>query len=125
MGQRILVIDDNEDFNQSFCDLLESHGYEPTVALNGREGVDAFGTHKFDAVCLDISLPDMDGLEVCRRLRSISGSDDLLIIGISGWTWASRLNRRAAVAAGCDLYLPKPVDIAKLDSALKAKRQRD
>src|SRR5688500_17258785 len=69
---RILLVDDEQPVQKLLSEPLEKEGYEVVPALDGQQALDAFERQPFDLVVLDIMLPKVDGLEVCRRLRSRS-----------------------------------------------------
>lgn len=73
MNERILVVDDEVEIVELLTDYLRAEGYRVTIASNGREALDKAGAEKPDLVILDIMMPDLDGFEVCRRLRANSG----------------------------------------------------
>jgi DNA-binding response OmpR family regulator len=66
---KVLVIDDNEAHSEGLAELLQLAGFEASHVLTGGEGIEAARTLSVDAVLLDMNLPDMNGFEVCRRLR--------------------------------------------------------
>jgi DNA-binding response OmpR family regulator len=66
---RVLVIDDNQAHAEGLAELLQLAGFEASHALTGAEGIEAARTQAVDAVLLDMNLPDLNGFEVCRRLR--------------------------------------------------------
>ena len=70
MPYRILVVDDEQDIRQLVALIVEASGYEVVQASNGREGLQAIAQQDFDLVILDIMMPEMDGWEVCRQIKS-------------------------------------------------------
>lgn len=117
MPQRVLIIDDDKDTVLILSLLLQAKGYDALTACEGTEALSIAAKERPNVVLLDLGLPGMDGLEVCRRLREEPGGKDLQIIAITGWGRAS--DTAAAIAAGCDLHLTKPVNFATLQKALK------
>ena len=120
-GRSILVAEDNELNREIMSELLESEGFSPVVAKNGREAVDAFlsapaGT--FDTVLMDLLMPEMDGFAAAEAIRA-SGRPDAKTVKIIACTANSSAEDRAqARAAGMDGFLAKPVDVDELMAAL-------
>jgi DNA-binding response OmpR family regulator len=79
---RILVIDDDTLLRQTMRRMLESAGHEVVEAANGRTGVEAFRTHRTDAVISDIIMPDKEGIETIREIRGLSPT--VRIVAVSG-----------------------------------------
>lgn len=103
--QRILLIDDSADINQTLSDFLVDVGYDVDCAPNGRAGLSMESQHTHDVICCDIGLPDIDGYEVARELRSLGSTARM--IAISGYGQDGQ--RERAFAAGFDHYLVKPI----------------
>jgi DNA-binding response OmpR family regulator len=109
---RVLVIDD-EPYTLDLVKLyFEMFGCEVTTAQTGFEGLKQIAAAPPDALILDLMLPDMDGLEVCRRLRDQPQTAALPVIMLSART--SKEDVRHGYAAGATLYMKKPVDLAKM-----------
>src|SRR5262249_13809384 len=106
--RRILVVDDNVDAAESLAVLLRLEGHEVRVASDGPGALEAAQADPPEMVVLDLGMPGMDGFEVARRLRSLPGSKDTLLVAVTGWAQAD--DRRRCYAAGFDGHLPKPVD---------------
>ena len=111
-ARRILVVDDNEDAAGTLAMLLEMSGHEVLVAHDGPEALGIAVSHPLDVVLLDLGLPAMDGYEVARRLREISGFQGTRLIALTGYGQDSA--RRAAIEAGFEAHLVKPVDFEEL-----------
>jgi two-component system cell cycle response regulator DivK len=93
---------------------LEARGYEFIWAQNGTSGVELAESNMPDVILLDINLPDIDGYEVARRLRN-SGKSTLVYVPIIAVTAnALRGDAEKALAAGCDVYMSKPINIREL-----------
>jgi two-component system cell cycle response regulator DivK len=112
MGRTVLYIEDNADNWLLVQRVLERRGCNILWAVDGLTGLEAARSQKPDLILLDINLPDIDGYEVARRLRS---DDSLRTIPIIALT-ANALKGDAdkALAAGCDIYLPKPINLGEL-----------
>ena len=115
--QCILVVDDNVDLAESMSMLLRFRGHEVFVAHNGVTALQLAGQVSPAVVLLDIGLPDMDGYEVCRRLRR-SGLEKARIIAMTGY--GSERDSQRAEAAGFDEHCVKPVAYADLVKLLSA-----
>jgi CheY-like chemotaxis protein len=113
---RILVADDNEMIGAAVGGLLQSLGHSVDVVSNGRDAVDSAALIDFDAVFLDIRMPQMDGYEVAHLMRHWhAGGRSPRIIGFSG----ESPDRELYAAAGMDDFLLKPVRLADLVHALE------
>ena len=105
--RKVLVVDDNRDAASSLAKLLELMGHEVRVAFQGARGLDIAAEFRPDIVLLDLGMPDMDGFEVCRRLRAADWGREMRIVAVTGWGQSE--DRRKSAAAGFDLHLVKPV----------------
>jgi DNA-binding response OmpR family regulator len=118
--RRILVIEDNRDL----AHLLELHlrdlCYEVAVAADGASGYERACREPFDLIVLDLMLPHMDGLEVCKRRRA--GGRDTLVLMLTAKT--AELDRVLGLELGADDYLTKPFSIAELLALVKALLRR-
>lgn len=120
---KILVIEDNRALLANLFEYFEARGHILDAAPDGRTGLHLASHAEFDAIVLDLSLPGMDGLEVCRRLRHDARSDAPIIM----LTARDALNDRlTGFEAGADDYLTKPFALAELEARLTAlvRRQR-
>jgi len=109
-------------------DYLGSAGMRVTIAGTGEAGLDSLARDTFDAVVLDLMLPGIDGLEVCRRLRALSGvSADVPVLMLTARGDAA--DRVVGLELGADDYLPKPFEprelLARLRAILRRGRKRD
>ena len=124
---RILVADDNAMNVDILRARLESHGYEILVAADGEEAVDIARRERPDLILLDIMMPKLDGLEVCRRLRADPGLPFMPIILVTAK--GDTKDVVAGLEAGGDEYLAKPVDqaalLARVKSMLRIKALHD
>jgi CheY-like chemotaxis protein len=114
---RLLIIDDNEDLAKGLATYFTAKGgLEVQVAFNGESGMRLASSFKPDAVLLDIGLPDIDGCEVARRLRSQAEFNDVSLIAISGFS--TEADKKRARSAGFDRYFVKPVAFDTLHEVL-------
>lgn len=119
-GPRILVVDDDPGVLTSVQRGLGHEGFDVVVAANGREAIDAVRSGAPDAMVLDVVLPDLDGVEVTRRLRA--DGHDLPICVLSAMTDVG--HRVAGLQAGADDYLIKPFALVELVARLHALLRR-
>lgn len=106
--QRILAIDDQKVFIKAFETLLRKQGYDFISALNGEDGIIKAGKYSPDMILLDLVMPDMDGCEVCRRLKKDPKTWGIPIIMLT--SSEERSERLAALEAGVSDFLNKPFD---------------
>ena len=117
---RILVVDDDRAVRESLRRSLSFNGYSVSLAQDGVEALDAIANERPDAVVLDVMMPRLDGLEVCRQLRSTG--DDLPILVLTARDSVSE--RVAGLDAGADDYLPKPFALEELLARMRALLRR-
>lgn len=114
MGHNILYIEDNPDNLLLVRRALESRGYVLLEAMTGLDGLALAEKEAIDLVLLDINLPDIDGYEVARRLRK-SHKTALAYVPIIAITAnALKGDAERALAAGCDVYMSKPINLREL-----------
>ncbi|HEY3415370.1 MAG TPA: response regulator [Armatimonadota bacterium] len=118
MAQRILVVDDEQDIRQVVALNLEAEGYEVAQAANGLEALEAIERDGFNLVILDIMMPEMDGWEVCRQIKSRQRTKDLpvLILTVRGQPLDRVIGLEVVHA---DDYLMKPFERLDLLEAVK------
>jgi signal transduction histidine kinase len=119
-GLRILVIEDNDDIADTLADLLSDLGHVVKVARNGPEGVELVKQEVPEVVLCDLGLPGMDGVEVCRSVRTLELPAQPLMVALTGWGRDD--DRRRTKEAGFDHHLVKPVATAKLNDLLRTVR---
>ena len=111
-GERILVVEDNELNMKLFRDVLIATGYQALEATTGGEAVDLAVEHAPDLVLMDIQLPDADGVDVLRRLRTDDRTAAIPVLAVTAQ--AMRGDRERFLAAGFDGYVSKPVNVGRL-----------
>ena len=120
MTYNILYIEDNPDNLVLVQRALEARGYHLLKAMKGLEGVAKAENEQVDLILLDINLPDIDGYEVARHLRS-SGKRELRTVPIIAVTAnALKGDAEKALDAGCDVYMSKPINIRELWARVEA-----
>ena len=115
MSYRILLIEDDARLAAMVADYLGEAGFRPAVAGSGTDALRQLKRDQFDAVVLDLMLPDIDGLELCRRIRAESNIP-LLMLTARG----DPLDRVVGLELGADDYLPKPFEPRELLARLRA-----
>ncbi len=117
---RILVVDDDRAVRESLRRSLQFNGYQVDLAGDGQQALESVVNQRPDAMVLDVMMPRLDGLEVCRRLRSTG--DDLPILVLTARDAVS--DRVSGLDAGADDYLPKPFALEELLARLRALLRR-
>jgi len=117
---RVLVVDDEPAVREVLARILEVEGFEVAVAGDGRAAVRAQAAVRADAVLLDVLMPGLDGLEVCRRLRDTGDRTPVLMLTARDGVG----DRVAGLEAGADDYLPKPFALEELLARLRALLRR-
>ncbi len=116
----ILVVDDDRSLRDALRRALSVSGYEVEVAEGGQDGLTQIAAHSPDAVVLDVGMPDIGGLDVCRRLRAAGNRVPVLML-----TARDAIEDRIdGLDAGADDYLVKPFDVGELEARLRALLRR-
>ncbi|MBP3036479.1 response regulator transcription factor [Arthrobacter sp. zg-ZUI100] len=118
---RILVVEDDRSLARMLADLLESEGYQVTLAFDGRRALHEGLTRPFDVLLLDRGLPAIEGLDVLARLRSKGVLAPALILSALG----NPADRVEGLDRGAEDYLGKPFDVDELLARLRALRRRN
>lgn len=113
----VLVIEDNPDIVANLFGFLEPLGYTLDVAYNGPAGLNLAVQNDYDVIVLDLSLPGLDGVEVCRRLREEHRNPVPILMLTARETEQDKVT---GLSAGADDYLVKPYSLLELDARLKA-----
>ncbi len=117
----VLIIEDNPDIAANLGDYLEDHGHTVDFAGDGVTGLHLAVVNNFDAIVLDLALPGMDGLEVCRKLRQEAEKDTPVLM----LTARDRLeDKLAGFEKGADDYLVKPFELQEVEARLKVLASR-
>jgi CheY-like chemotaxis protein len=112
----VLLIDDDEAARESVAILLRKSGYNVTVAKDGAEALALVDDVQPSVALIDIGLPDMSGLEVARRVREKYARKQIRLIALTGY--GRQEDREAALEAGCDMHLVKPVEFSTLERVI-------
>lgn len=120
MTYNILYIEDNPDNMMLVQRALEARGYRLLKAMKGIDGVATAESEPVDLILLDINLPDIDGYEVARRLRSSTKHELARVPIIAVTANALKGDAEKALEAGCDVYMSKPINIRELWARVEA-----
>jgi two-component system, cell cycle response regulator DivK len=122
-GERVLIVEDNEKNMKLFRDVLSAKGYATLEARSGEEAVELALAHAPELVLMDIRLPDVDGVEALRRLRSDERTSSIPVLALTAQAMSG--DRERFLAAGFDGYVPKPVDITELVGMVREHCERN
>src|SRR4051812_48542440 len=117
--QRILVVDDEPQITRVLRRSLTSHGYDVRVAADGLAAIQTFGDWPPDLVVTDLSMPETDGLQLCRNLRAISQLP-IIVLSVRG----EERTKVQALDAGADDYVTKPFGMDELLARIRAALRR-
>jgi len=107
MKHKILIVEDNLVNMDIFNEIFEDD-YELKTALNGLEALEVINEFNPDLILLDVMMPNMDGYEVCKRIRAQENYKDVKIVMVSAR--AMKSEREKGIASGADFYVTKPFD---------------
>jgi DNA-binding response OmpR family regulator len=116
---RILLVDDEQPVQKLLSFPLEKDGYEVVPAMDGQEALSTFDSQQFDLVVLDIMLPKVDGLEVCRQLRAKSSVPIIMLTAK-----AEEIDKVLGLELGADDYITKPFSMREFRSRVRAALRR-
>ena len=112
MHERILVVDDTETMRSFGNILLTGQGYSVETADDGMEALNKVDEFDPDLVLLDLMMPNLNGIECCRRIKSSEATRDIKVVMVTSSGEYPRISE--AFAAGCDDYVVKPIDRTEL-----------
>ncbi len=118
--KRVLVIEDDKSILQGIVDNLKKEQFEVFAETDGERGFTAAKQKKFDLVLLDVMLPNMDGLEICRRLRAEGVQVPILMLTAKG----EELDKVLGLELGADDYVTKPFSVRELIARIRALLRR-
>lgn len=119
MGQKILIVEDEKELADILGAYLEVEGFEPIVTEDGQEGLKAFYEKQPSLILLDIMLPKVDGIHVCKEIREKSEVPIIMISAKSG-----EMDKVIALGIGADDYVTKPFSPLELVARVKAQLRR-
>src|SRR5882762_790151 len=117
---RLLLVEDDQTIGQVLESSLRMHGYEACWTRTGRDALAAAARAEFDLILLDLGLPDLDGVEVCRRLRAAQAQTVLVMLTAR----RDEMDVVVGLEAGADDYLTKPVRLGELLARVRAHLRR-
>ena len=112
MADRILLVEDNENNADILMRRLTRKGFEVFVARDGIEGLDRARRERPDLILLDMDLPELDGWQTARELKSDAATADIPIIAVTAYAMVE--DRRRSMDAGCDDFETKPIELPRL-----------
>lgn len=118
MATRVLVVEDNEMNRDMLSRRLQKRGYDVMIATDGGEGIDKAIADRPDVILMDMSLPVVDGWEATRRLKADASTKQIPVIALTAHAMSD--DRDKAIAAGCDDFDTKPVDLLRLIGKIEA-----
>lgn len=116
MAKRILVVDDNIANLKLASDMCEWEGYTVDRAVHAEAALNAIDANIPDLILMDLALPGMDGLELTRQLRGRESTRDIPVVALTAF--AMKVDEDRALEAGCDAFVPKPIDTRLLPGML-------
>ncbi len=116
MTSRILVVDDDSAIAEMIGIVLRGEGFEPHFSYDGASAIESFSTVKPDLVLLDVMLPGIDGIEVCTRIREVSGTPIIMLTAKSDATDVVR-----GLESGADDYIVKPFNPKELIARIRTR----
>jgi CheY-like chemotaxis protein len=120
---RVLLIEDNEANRDMLSRRLTRRGYQISIATDGRQGIAAAQAEQPDLILMDMSLPEIDGWEVTRLLKSQQATRHIPVIALTAHAMVS--DRQRALEVGCDDYDTKPVELSRLLSKMTSLLERE
>lgn len=124
MNLSILIIEDNEQNMYMLSYLLTNNNYNVIKAFNGKDGLDLAHNNHPEIILLDIQLPDMDGYEICLKLRHNGLPKNTTIIAVTSYAMGG--DREKAIEAGADGYIEKPINpdtfVSEMEKIYNAKQ---
>jgi two-component system cell cycle response regulator DivK len=117
VGQKILVVEDNELNLKLFCDLLRAHGYEAEPVRDGREAVERARAFAPDLVIMDIQMPHITGLEIIEQMKADGELKAIPIMAVTAY--AAKGDEERIRDAGAEGYVSKPISLMKFVESVR------
>ena len=115
----ILIVEDEESFSEALGFLLSKEGFETTIAVNGKEALDLFTKDQFDLVLLDLMIPEVSGIDVCRTIRTTSQVPIIMLTAKD-----TEIDKVVGLELGADDYVTKPYSSRELLARIKTVLRR-
>jgi two-component system cell cycle response regulator DivK len=116
-SQKILIVEDNQDNRELVVKVLKLTGYHVTEAVDGEEAIEKARAENPDLILMDLFIPKIDGYEVTKRLKDDKDLKHIPVIALTAQ--AMKGDMELALDAGCDGYMPKPIDVRELPKQIK------
>jgi DNA-binding response OmpR family regulator len=116
MAEKVLVVDDERQIRDLLGEFLEREGYEVLLASAGEEAIELAERKIPHAILLDVKMPGIDGIEVCKRLKAEQKTQFIPVIMITGYVD----NKMVAIESGADDFVNKPIDLVELAVRVKS-----
>jgi two-component system cell cycle response regulator DivK len=120
---KILLVEDNEMNRDMLSRRLQRKGFDVAIAVDGRQGIEMARAGAYDLILMDMSLPEVDGWDATRQLREAPQTKSVPIIALTAHAMSG--DRDKAIAAGCDDYDTKPIELERLLGKIQALLDRD
>jgi two-component system cell cycle response regulator DivK len=118
MGANILYIEDNPGNRMLVRRILEAEGHTIREAVDGPTGLEMAAQERPDLILLDINLPEIDGYDLAKRMRAMPNLDGVPILAVTANVMQG--DKERTMEAGCNGFIPKPIDVDKLPQQIKA-----
>ena len=116
--KRVLIVDDDEDARDVLGELISALGHQALQAATATEAIEQVERHQLDLALIDLSMPEVDGYEVARRIRRTISGAGIRLIALTGYS--DEVTRRVAAAAGFDDFVVKPAYSTTLERVVNA-----
>jgi DNA-binding response OmpR family regulator len=113
---RVLVAEDDGNMRRGIVEVLEGEGYDTVAVADGQEAVDTYLGGTFDFVCLDIMMPELDGYEVCRRIRAHDAAIPIIFLSAK----SEEIDKVVGLELGADDYVMKPFGVKEFTARIRA-----
>jgi two-component system, OmpR family, response regulator MprA len=117
MAKTVLVVEDSDETRAMLTRMLHGEGYAPLEARNGVEALEKLGEYSPDLIIMDLNMPHLDGLTTAERIRQYRAKQTVPIVAITAFDTFGM--KEAALEAGCNEYMLKPLDIDELGVVLR------
>ena len=118
-NEKVLIVEDDIDLSDVICDYLKNDGFNVKQAFNGKDGIELANSYQPNLIILDIMLPLIDGIEVCRTVRQTSHAPIIIISAKNSDT-----DKLLSLGMGADDYMTKPFSLVELVARVKAQIRR-